>query len=133
MIRKLATVVRLPTVVNTLLIAVWLATGSAVVGGLFWAFLNTPESNVFTLVLSAVLALLMIAIAAIVVNVAVLVALDWPFRKSLLTGARRIAWFMIALVPVALITWAILRGDGWIAQKSGESVRGSSRGSGGLT
>jgi hypothetical protein len=85
MIRKLATVVRLPTVVNTLLIAAWLATGAAVVGGLFWAFLNTPESNVFTLVLSAVLALLMIAIAAIVVNVAVLVALDWPFRKSLLT------------------------------------------------
>jgi hypothetical protein len=120
MIQRLATIVKVPIIVKTLLIALWLAIGAAVLGGLYWGFLNTPESNVFTLVLSALLVLLMIAIAAIVVNVAVLVALESPFRSSLVTGARRIAWFVIALVPVALITWAILRGDGWIAQKSGE-------------
>ena len=107
-------------ILRTLLIALWLAIGAAVVGGLYWGFLNTPESNVFTLLLSAALMVLMIAIAAVVVNVAVLMALESPFRTSLTMAARRLGWFVVTLIPVALLTWAIRRSDGWIAQRSGE-------------
>lgn len=105
---------------RTLGIAAWLMVGAAVIGGLYWGFLNTPESNVLMLVVSAVLVLLMLGVAAFVVNVAILVALGKALTFSLGAGARRIAWFVIAALPVVLLTWAILRGDTWVSQKSGE-------------
>jgi hypothetical protein len=105
---------------RTLVIAVWLAIGAAVLGGLYWAFLNTPESNVFTLSLSAALVALMLAIAALVANVAVLLALGKSFRESLPMGGRRVGWFVVTAAPVALLTWAIQGSEGWVAHKSGE-------------
>jgi hypothetical protein len=107
-------------ILRTLLIALWLAAGAAVLAGLYWLFLNTPESNVLMLTASAVLMVLMVLIAALVANVAVLLALGEALRTSIPSGARRIGWFMVAAVPVALLIWAINMGDAWVARRSGE-------------
>jgi hypothetical protein len=105
---------------RTLLIAVWLAIGAAVLAGLYWLFLNTPESNVLMLIASAVLVTLIVMIAAVVANVAVLLALGGTLKTSIPSGARRSGWFIVAAVPVALLIWIISMGDAWVARRSGE-------------
>jgi len=105
---------------QTVRLALWLGGGAAVVGGLYWSFLNTPEANLVTLTLSAVLAFLMIAVAAIVINVAVLLALGSPVRSSVVTGARRSVAVVVASLPVLALVWLINRGDAWVASRSGE-------------
>jgi hypothetical protein len=105
---------------RTLLVASWLGGGAAVLGAIYWAFLNTSESNVLMLVVSAVLAILMVAVAGVVVNVAVLLALGGALPASVKSGARRIGWFVVAAVPVAMLVWAIMLGDAWVTRRSGE-------------
>jgi hypothetical protein len=102
------------------LIALWLLLGAAAIGGLFWAFLNTPESNALMLALSALLLLAMVVECALVVNAAVLLANGDGFAASVAGGARRIHWFLVAAIPAALLIWAVLRGDAWVARHSGE-------------
>jgi hypothetical protein len=60
---------------RVLIIAAWLATGACGLGGLYWAFLNTTEADVFRLALSGALVLTMVLFTGFVVNVAVLLAL----------------------------------------------------------
>jgi hypothetical protein len=105
---------------RTLLVGLWLGGGAAVLAALYWAFLITPESNVLMLAVSALLAILLVATAAVVVNVAVLLALGGSLNESVRSGARRIGWFLVAAVPVALLVWAIMLGDAWVARRSGE-------------
>jgi hypothetical protein len=101
-------------------VTAWLLVGSGIVAGLFWAFLNTPESNTLMLVLSAVLVVLMVVLSGLVITAAVLLGRGDALLPSIMTGARRIAWVMLIAIPVVLMTWAILRGDRWVAEKSGE-------------
>jgi hypothetical protein len=101
-------------------VAAWLAAASLATAGLYWGFVNTPESRVLTLVLSGVLVLAMVLVAAIAGNAAVLLALGESRRTSLMTGVRRAHWFIVAALAVVLVVWAIRRGDGWIARYSGE-------------
>jgi len=105
---------------RTIGLAMWLGFGSLVIGGLYWGFLNTPEANFAMLALSAVLGLLMIGVAAIVVNVAVLVALGSPLRSSLAAGARRAAAVVVAALVVLGLVALINRGDAWVTSRSGE-------------
>ncbi len=102
------------------LIALWLLLGSAAMVGLFWAFLNTPESNALTLTLSAILVLTMVIVCGVVVNAAVLLANGVSFGASVTTGVRRIVWFLAAALPAAILIWAVLRADDWVARHSGE-------------
>lgn len=105
---------------RTLLVASWLAAGAALVAALYWLFLNTPESNVLMLSVSALLVLLMIALAATVANVAVLIALGGPLGSSVAVGARRAGWCLVVAVPLAALIWVVLLGDAWVARHAGE-------------
>lgn len=52
-------------------ITLWLAVGHLVIGALFWALLHVPESTIWTLALSAALALVLVFITAIVESIAI--------------------------------------------------------------
>jgi hypothetical protein len=97
-----------------------IAIGAAAIGGLFWAFLNTPESNVLTLVLSSLLVVVMLAAAALTVTLAVLLVMGEPVRAGAAIGARRFMWALLIAVPIALLILTVSRADAWIAQHSGE-------------
>ncbi len=95
--------------------------GAAAVAGLYWGFLNTPESTIFTLALSALLVLAALTLSAITVNA---VLLAWT-EGGLSPGvARRALRHLPAALPpavlVAAVWWAVLRGEGWVQLHSGE-------------
>jgi hypothetical protein len=97
-----------------------LAAGLATTGALYWAFLNTPESNALMLVISAALAVATVVSAGVSVNLAVLVADGAPARQALWGAVRGTVWF-IAIAAVALLAWrAIRHGDSWVSQHQGE-------------
>jgi hypothetical protein len=98
----------------------WLAAGTAVLFGLYWAFLNTPEATSLTLAVSGVLIAAMVLVTGWIVNVAILLALGESMAASARIGAKRIHWFLIAAAPVVLTAWMITRADAWIARNSGE-------------
>lgn len=101
-------------------ISLCLGVGAVAVGGLYWLFLNTPESSGLMLIASALLVLLIVIVAGLVLNTAILRALGMRLRAGLRPAARGVAWFVIAAVVVLLGWMAVLRGDAWIAAHSGE-------------
>ncbi len=101
-------------------VSVWLGAGAAVLAGLYWTFLSTPEASPAMLAASAILLLAMVVAAGFVVNVAVLLSLGEPLRPSLPAGIRRLHWFLLAAVPVAAAGWALGRADDWVIAHSGE-------------
>ena len=101
-------------------IAATLATGAAVCAGLYWAFLNTPESNTVTLTASALLVLTIGVAAGVTVNTAVLVARGTSLRRALAAAAPGVFWFLLALGPSVIGWWAVGRVDAWVAAHSGE-------------
>ena len=99
----------------------WILTGALIGSGLFWAFLNTPESTVFMLGVSLLLVLLLYATGAIVTSGAIAGwASGWRGRRVANTA---LAGIPAALPPVLLALaawWLIGRGLGWWAAHSGE-------------
>jgi hypothetical protein len=98
----------------------WILGGSAVAAALYWAFLNTPESTVFTLALSAMLALALIAVAGATVGAALTGwSAGWP---RLVPGrlVRATVAFVPALLVSAVVWMAIGRALGWLTAHGGE-------------
>jgi hypothetical protein len=98
----------------------WLVAGAAILTGLYWLLLNTPESNAAMLAASAVTALAILIVTAIVVNAGVLMALGHPLSTALRRAAGAIHWFVLALVPTAIAWWLLLQAGAWTAEHSGE-------------
>ena len=104
----------------TFKIAGWLALGGATLAGLYWLFLNTPESNALTLTASSLLVLAISVGGAITVNGAVLLASGGGWGASIRSALLGIPWFVVATIPV-IATWMVVsRGDAWIERHSGE-------------
>jgi len=101
-------------------VAAWLGIVAAAAAALYWEFLNTTESQVLTLFLSAVLVTALIVVAAVGGSAAVLLAQGESRKGSLTKAARRPHWFLLATLSGALLVRLILRGDAWIARYSGE-------------
>jgi len=98
----------------------WILGGSAVAAALYWAFLNTPESTVFMLGLSAMLALTLFAVAGATVGGALAGwGAGWP---RLVPGrlVRSTVAFVPALLVSAIVWLAIGRALGWLTAHSGE-------------
>jgi hypothetical protein len=101
-------------------IALWLAAGSAILSGLSWLFLNTPETNTLTLGASLVLLIALLMTGAVVVNAAVLMARGGRLSASVRQGLRGTLWFIAVLIPLVGIWWALARGQQWVGDHSGE-------------
>ncbi len=101
-------------------ITLWLLVGLAVAGGVYWGFLNTPESTVLALLLSAVLAIATLVVVAISVNGASLAwSLGWSgnvIRRSI----SGIPAFIVAAL-LAGVVWSLTgRALTWVATYSGQ-------------
>lgn len=101
-------------------VAVVLALGGAVTAALYWAFLNTPESNALMLGLSAMLMLGTLIGAAVTVTTAMHLARGSSVRGALVSGPRGMLWFAVAFAPLAIAWIAIGRVDQWLDAHSGE-------------
>jgi hypothetical protein len=88
-------------------IVAWLVAGHVILGGLYWALLQTPESNLFMLATSALLVVAMLLGAGIVEGVG-LMGWQHPGGVAGLIGgvSRRVFWVVPALAVFAAIWWA---------------------------
>jgi len=106
--------------IRLLRVMLWLSAGAVAVAGLYWAFLNTPESNTLMLAASALLTLITMLVAGVVVNSGIHLAAGDAFAPSIRRAPGGLPWFAAALAIVALGWWAVLRGDAWVAAHQGE-------------
>ncbi|HYE85915.1 MAG TPA: hypothetical protein VEA16_06150 [Vicinamibacterales bacterium] len=102
-----------------LLATLWILTGLIVVGGLYWSFLITPVSTVVALLMSAVLAIVVLALIGLIANGAIEI---WA-RGLSVAGVKRALRSIPAIVPagliVLLIWWITSRLELSVAQNSG--------------
>jgi hypothetical protein len=101
-------------------ITLWLLLGAAVAGAVYWGFLNTPESTVPALLLSAALAIATLALVAISVNGASLAwSLGWSgsiIRRSI----SGVPAFIAAALVAGAVWWITGRALAWVATSSGQ-------------
>lgn len=103
------------------LITAWLTAAHGVLGLIYWALLNVPESNVWMLGLSATLALVIAGGAA---WTEVGAALAWQSGVSMGQALRRAASRLHAFAPFLLVCGAFVlatgQAAGWLARHRGE-------------
>ena len=101
------------------LATLWILLVAAATAGVYWGFLNTPESTVGALALSAVLALIALMLAGFTATGAIAISSDGASLGNLKRAARTIP----AVVPAAaivLVLWWIAGGiENWMALNSG--------------
>lgn len=102
-----------------LLVALWLLSGGAVTSGVYWGFLNTPESTMLMLAVSTALALVALALAAFTVNAAVLAWSRGIGRDTIRAAAAGIPSAVPALVVGLAAWWVADRADAWVALNTG--------------
>jgi hypothetical protein len=98
----------------------WVLAGAAIAAGLSWAFLNTPESTVWTLALSGLFVLALLAAAALTLNAALL---SWERGWSWAVVRRAAAGvvpFVLCLLLVLASWWLFGRARDWLGARSGE-------------
>lgn len=98
----------------------WILVGGAVVGGVYWAFLNTPESSAGSLLLSALLAAVALALAGFTLNGAIATWDRGPWPVASRGAAANAAGVLPALAIVVAVWWIAGRSTGWISAHSGE-------------
>lgn len=98
----------------------WVLAGGLLTGAAYWAFLNTPESTMWALVLSAALAIVSLSLLAITVTGAMLVWSNGSSRDTLRRAVARVP----VIIPAALIVWLVWllvgRVTGWVSANSGQ-------------
>lgn len=103
-----------------LLSVAWTLSGAALGAALFWAFLNTSESTVFTLGVSLIL---VIAMAVVTGAATTGVMAGWiagwqqPFVRRAIAGTPAI---LPPAILVVVVWWIVGRGLAWLAAHDGE-------------
>jgi hypothetical protein len=102
------------------LATLWILTGSAITAGIYWGFLNTPESTVWALAASALLAGVTLALAGFTATGAIAML---TYGASL-TAIRRALLAIGCVIPAALIVvmmwWLTTNGETWLAMRNGQ-------------
>lgn len=97
-----------------------LAAGAVLSGGVYWALLNVPESNVLALLLSGVLVVLIAAISACTVGVATGVVRGSGLVEALRGAHRSLAGFVAGAVVFTVLWWITTLVDTQWANHRGE-------------
>lgn len=108
-------------ITRILAVAGWLIAGHALLGALYWFFLQIPESNVWMLATSLLVLLAAMWVAGAIQMTAILAfAVDGPMRGALAAALRR-AWLVV--FPVAVFTaawWLTDEAASWHARYAGQ-------------
>jgi hypothetical protein len=106
--------------VRLLLATLWILVGAALTAGVYWGFLITPESTIWALMMSGVLAIIALALAGLTAGGAIVM---WWHGASL-AGLRRAVRSIPGVIPAAVIVWLIWwlarRAEIWVTTRSGE-------------
>jgi hypothetical protein len=103
-----------------LLATLWLLLGAALTTGVYWGFLVTPESTIWTLMLSAVLAVAALAMAGLTANGAIAILTGGASVEGLRRAMRAIPGVIPAGLIVLLVWWMTARAETWVAMRSGQ-------------
>jgi len=102
------------------LATLWIMVGGVLTAAAYWGFLVTPESTVWALMMSAVLAGVALALAGLTASGAI--AMWW--HGASLTAVRRAVRSIPGVIPAALIVlliwWLANRVEIWIALRNGQ-------------
>ncbi|MGC4083428.1 MAG: hypothetical protein QM736_15290 [Vicinamibacterales bacterium] len=79
--------------------------GAAVTAGAYWALLNVPESNALALTLSALLAVLVVALAGMTTAVVLSHAEDQGIGATLRQAPRRLPMFLVGAMVFCVLWW----------------------------
>lgn len=105
---------------RVLLASAWLLFGAAITGGIYWAFLITPESSVPALLASAVLITIAFASASFTVTGAIEILQRGFSTAGLVRAMRGISGGIPAAMIVLLFWWITTRAEAAVAMRSGE-------------
>lgn len=99
---------------------VTLMVGASLTGGLYWTFLNTPESTVWALAASAILVVLALLAAAVTINVVIEIWSHGPSRHGLRRAVKALPSIIPALIIVLGLWWLTLAMEQWVTLRSGQ-------------
>ena len=102
------------------LATLWILICGAISGGVYWLFLNTPESTVWALIASALLALVALVLIAMTVNGAIAIWGNGLSRATIVRAARAIPAIVPALLIVLAMWWLTLRAETWVTLRNGQ-------------
>ena len=103
-----------------LLATLWILLGAAITAGIYWGFLITPESTIWTLMLSAVLAVVALAMAGLTVSGAIVILRDGVSATGMARALRAIPAVIPAALIVLLVWWITARAETWVAMRNGQ-------------
>jgi hypothetical protein len=99
---------------------VTLLVGAAISAGLYWTFLNTPESTVWALAASAVLIVLALVVGAVTINIVIDTWSHGPSPAGLRRAVAALPSVIPALIIVLVLWWLTMTGERWVAMRSGQ-------------
>ncbi len=99
---------------------VWILAGVAISGGVYWLFLTTPESTVWALITSAVLAIVALMLAGFTITGAIAILSNGISRATLMRAMRAIPSIVPALIIVLIIWWMTIRVETWFGMRNGQ-------------
>lgn len=98
----------------------WVLIGCVINGALYWVFLNTPESTVWTLTASAVLGLVITIFDGLTVTGAMTILANGVTRASMMRAVRAVPSIIPASIIVLSIWWLTLRAEDWVVMREGQ-------------
>jgi hypothetical protein len=102
------------------LAALWILLGSAITFGLYWTFLITPESTIWTVIASGLLALASLLMAGFTASGAIALLSHGPSMPAVRRAVRAIGGAIPAAIIVFVLWWLTTRAEAWVAMRSGQ-------------
>lgn len=101
------------------LATLWILAGGALAAGAYWGFLITPESTVWTLLISAVLAIITLALVGLTASGAIAMWWHGASPAAVRRAVRSIPGVVPAALVVLVIWWLANRAEVWVTMRSG--------------
>lgn len=102
-----------------LLATAWVLLGAALTAGVYWGFLITPESTIWTLMLSAVLAIVALAMAGLTANGTIAIVSGGVSAAGMTRALKAVPAVIPAALIVLLVWWMTARLESWVAMRHG--------------
>lgn len=101
------------------LVALWLLAGTAISAGIYWEFLVTPESTIYALIASSLLAIVALILIGVTITGAIAIWSNGLSRSTLTRALRTVPSILPGLAIVWLFWWITLRAETWFVMRTG--------------
>ena len=102
------------------LATLWILVAGAITAGVYWTFLITPESTVWSLIASALLAMAALLMAGLTATGAIAMLSSGPSTAAMRRALGAIGAAIPAAVIVLLVWWMTTRAEVWVGLRSGQ-------------